>query len=69
MELTELISVVKAFVEKIEFVSRVEVVGSYKDRRADEYSDVDLLVDVKEKTADKVLLAVTAMLKEEFKPL
>lgn len=67
--MTELISVVKAFVEKIKFVSRVEVVGSYKDRRADEYSNVDLLVDVKEKTADKALLAVTAILKEDFKPL
>lgn len=50
------------------FITRIDVIGSRTEQTTDAYSDVDLLVTIKDITPDIALFEVTESVKAKFQP-
>ncbi|MCP3773757.1 hypothetical protein NLX71_10590 [Paenibacillus sp. MZ04-78.2] len=54
--------------EGLDFITRVEVIGSRVEQTSDAYSDVDLLLTIKDITPDVALYELTESIKAKFQP-
>lgn len=50
------------------FITRIDVIGSRVEQTSDVYSDVDLLLTIKDSTPDNALYEVTESVKAKFQP-
>ncbi|WP_289137963.1 hypothetical protein [uncultured Brevibacillus sp.] len=54
---------------QLDFITRVDVIGSRVEQNSDAYSDVDLLLTIKDVTPDIALFEVTESVKVKFQPV
>ncbi|WP_127541265.1 hypothetical protein [Paenibacillus illinoisensis] len=53
----------------LDFITRIDVIGSRVEQTSDAYSDVDLLLTIKDVTPDIALFEVTESVKAKFQPV
>lgn len=53
----------------LDFITRIDVIGSCVEQTSDAYSDVDLLLTIKDVTPDIALFEVTESVKAKFQPV
>ncbi|WP_353096011.1 hypothetical protein [Tissierella praeacuta] len=52
---------------KLDFITRIDVIESHAEQVTDAYSDVDLLIKIKDITQDTALYKLTESVKEKFR--
>lgn len=56
-------------IETLSFVTGVQETGSRLEGHSDGYSDIDLIVNIRDITPDKALLTITELMKTTYAPL
>lgn len=67
--MNEFLNKVRSLIETLDFVSEVNIIGSFKNNTMDNYSDIDFIVDIHDITPDIALIKITNIVSEKFNPL